>query len=359
MNVSATLRVCCCRQFCDSCDERTRLAPCPICQASPVLDEKGELAVLRRHADNDVPEAIFHLGNAYRNGDLYGFVKSGKKAAKLYKRGVELGDDEAMLALGGLYDDGNGVKKDPKKANQLYRMAADRGHPHAQHLSAIVCDDLTRSEQLRYVKLAADQGLTGAEYDLGKKYEENYDLEEAKRWYARAAAKGHEKADRGLARVSYKLRDNLSTTTPFAAPAAPAATSAATPAGPAFIGDAAVVEVLAGLGLADLLPLFREHEIDDSAFAALEPDYLRVMGIGPKEAAHIIARRDATPFTFDGAAAAPVPAAPAPATPFTFGATASPETAAAPPRRDARSETQRSLREARRTRLDPRVRGMY
>jgi hypothetical protein len=165
----------------------------------------------------------------------------------------------------------------------------------------------------------------------------------------------------------------LSTTTPFAAPAAPAATSAATlatptftfgaaatPAGPAFIGDAAVVEVLAGLGLADLLPLFREHEIDDSAFAALEDNYLRVMGIGPEEAARILfARRDVMPFTFDGAAAAAVPAAPAPAMPFTFGATASPETAAAPPRRDARSETQRSLREARRTRLDPRVRGMY
>jgi len=331
--------------------------------------------VLRRHADNDVPEAIVQLGNAYRNGDLYGFVKSGKKAAKLYKRGVELGDDEAMLALGGLYDDGNGVKKDPKKANQLYRMAADRGHPHAQHLSAIVCDDLTRSEKLRYVKLAADQGLTGAEYKVGKNYENvEADFEEAKRWYARAAAKGHEKADRGLARVSYKLVcDNLSTTTPFAAPAAPAATSAATlatptftfgaaatPAGPAFIGDAAVVEVLAGLGLADLLPLFREHEIDDSAFAALEDNYLRVMGIGPEEAARILfARRDVMPFTFDGAAAAAVPAAPAPAMPFTFGATASPETAAAPPRRDARSETQRSLREARRTRLDPRVRGMY
>ncbi|KAH8092066.1 hypothetical protein JL720_5643 [Aureococcus anophagefferens] len=186
-------------------------------------------------------------------------------------------------------------------------MAADRGHPHAQHLSAIVCDDLTRSEKLRYVKLAADQGLTGAEYDLGEKYEDvEADFEEAKRWYARAAAKGHEKADRGLARVSYKLVcDNLSTTTPFAAPAAPAATSAATlaaptftfgaaatPAGPAFIGDAAVVEVLARLGLADLLPLFREHEIDDSAFAALEDDYLRVMGIArPSEASKHAAPR--------------------------------------------------------------------
>jgi hypothetical protein len=179
-----------------------------------VLGEKQELAVLRRHADNDVPDAIFHLANAYRKGDLYGFVKSGKKAAKLYKRGVELGDDESMLSLGNLYYHGNGVKKDPKKANQLYRMAADRGHPHAQVLYAYVCDDLTRSEQMRYVKLAAEQGLTGAEYDLGKNYEKleadftkssSRLLEEAKRWYARAAAKGHEKAVRGLARVSYKL----------------------------------------------------------------------------------------------------------------------------------------------------------
>ena len=122
-----------------------------------------------------------------------------------WKRGVELGDDGAMLALGRLYYHGNGVKKDPKKANQLYGMAADRGHPHAQHLYAVVCDDLTRSEQLRYVKLAADQGLTGAEYKVGKNYEDvEADFEEAKRWYARAAAKGDEKAIEVLASDKFR-----------------------------------------------------------------------------------------------------------------------------------------------------------
>ncbi|KAK7248047.1 hypothetical protein SO694_00087041 [Aureococcus anophagefferens] len=42
-----------------------------------------------RHVDNDVPEAIKTLGDYYFFGHM-GLVKSAKKAAKLWKRGVEL-----------------------------------------------------------------------------------------------------------------------------------------------------------------------------------------------------------------------------------------------------------------------------
>ena len=37
--------------------------------------------------ENEVPEAITFLGNAYRYGELE-LVKSDKKAAKIYKRAV-------------------------------------------------------------------------------------------------------------------------------------------------------------------------------------------------------------------------------------------------------------------------------
>ncbi|KAH8080322.1 hypothetical protein JL720_9014 [Aureococcus anophagefferens] len=64
-----------------------------------------------------------------------------------------------MLKLGYLYDNGDGVKLDKKKAEQLYRMAADKG--------------------------AADEGFV-----------------EARRWLDRAAAKGDEDASRGSQLIS-------------------------------------------------------------------------------------------------------------------------------------------------------------
>ena len=56
---------------------------------------------------------------------------------------------------------------------------------------------------MRYWKLAADQGNTKAELCLGIVYEKgdgvDKDETEAARWYARAAAKGDERAQAALA----------------------------------------------------------------------------------------------------------------------------------------------------------------
>ncbi|KAK7236141.1 hypothetical protein SO694_0006003 [Aureococcus anophagefferens] len=85
-----------------------------------------QLACLRRHVENEVPEAIRFLGLAYRRSWM-GIVKSDKKAAKIYRRAVELGDVGAMTLLGKMYEKGLGVKLDKKKAERLIRDAADRG----------------------------------------------------------------------------------------------------------------------------------------------------------------------------------------------------------------------------------------
>ncbi|KAH8098205.1 hypothetical protein JL720_1137 [Aureococcus anophagefferens] len=50
-----------------------------------------------------------------------------KKAVKIFKRAVELGNVQATIELGYMYEKGRGVRLDLKKASQLYRMAADRG----------------------------------------------------------------------------------------------------------------------------------------------------------------------------------------------------------------------------------------
>ena len=166
--------------------------------------EAEALARLRRHVENEVPEAITYLGNAYRDGELG--LKSEKKAVKLYKRAMELGDVDAMLNLGYAYDHGEGVKMNKKKAMQLYRMAANRGDATAQcNLATMLLDegsDESQREAFEYYKLSAAQGFTDAIYRVGFCYVNGEgtetDLAEGKRWFERAAAKGHKDAIRGL-----------------------------------------------------------------------------------------------------------------------------------------------------------------
>lgn len=92
-----------------------------------------------------------------------------KKAARIYKRAVELGDVEAMVNLGVLYNKPTFIKRDRKKAKQLYRAAAERGD---------VLGMLNLAEMIQF--------------------EPGGDLDEAKRWFERAVAGGLKDAKNGL-----------------------------------------------------------------------------------------------------------------------------------------------------------------
>ncbi|KAH8072551.1 hypothetical protein JL720_11116 [Aureococcus anophagefferens] len=131
VNTPGVNRICCCRRVCRSCEDKIGTDACPLCRVPCAETQAEQLARLRRHVENEVPEAITFLGNAYRLGRL-GLVKSDKKAAKIYRRAVELGNVDSMVFLGELFKDGLGVKLDKKKAERLYRMAADRGDVVAQ-----------------------------------------------------------------------------------------------------------------------------------------------------------------------------------------------------------------------------------
>ncbi|EGB11607.1 hypothetical protein AURANDRAFT_21497, partial [Aureococcus anophagefferens] len=145
------------------------------------------------------------LGTAYTCGQ-YGLVQSDKKAAKIWKRAVELGDVDAMVFLGELYKYGEGVKLDKKKAERLFRTAADRGDADAQNnIGAFLHSEEKFEEAVRYYALAADQGYTDAEHNLGCCYGTGagteVDLGKARFWFERAAAKGYEDAIENLARL--------------------------------------------------------------------------------------------------------------------------------------------------------------
>ena len=203
VNAPGVLRVCCCRMVCQSCEDKIGFDVCPLCR-KPCAESYAEaLARLRRHVENEVPEAITHLGEAYSCG-YFGLVKSDKKAAKIWKRAVELGDVDAMVFLGELHNNGSGVKLDKKKAVRLYRAAADRGDAIAQDNLGILLDAEKKCEEaFRCFALAADQGYTFAENNVGLCYSHGtgteVDLGKARYWLERAAAKGHESARKNLA----------------------------------------------------------------------------------------------------------------------------------------------------------------
>jgi len=204
VNAGLVINACCCRRICSSCQAKSLNAPCPICRAPFPKSAAEDTARLRRHVENEVPEAIHALGCRYVDGS-HGFVKSAKKAAKIFKRAVELGSVDAMLSLGLLYYSGpDGVKHDMKKAEKLYRLAADRGDAIAQCNYGAVMRELGDFEAaLYYFKLSAAQGYANGDMMLGIAHFHGEggverDLEETERLWTRAAAKGLQSAKHNL-----------------------------------------------------------------------------------------------------------------------------------------------------------------
>ena len=117
---------------------------------------------------------------------------------------------DAMVGLGLLYEHGSGVKLDKKKAERLYRAAADRGHAVAQTGLALFLDSEGRHEEaFRYYALAANQSYTFAETHLGLCYRDGegteVDLGKARYWFERAAAKGDKSAIEKLADLDARV----------------------------------------------------------------------------------------------------------------------------------------------------------
>ena len=112
-----------------------------------------------------------------------------------------------MVNLGSLYGTGKGVKMDMKKALQLTKMASDRGDADAQCNFANAMRMTGKNEEaLRYFRLSADQGFTEAEFSLGLVHMladcgVEVDNDEAARWFARAASKGHRGATECLSEL--------------------------------------------------------------------------------------------------------------------------------------------------------------
>jgi len=149
---------------------------------------------------------------------------------------ADSGSAAAQYLMGHLSYYGLGVAKDPVEGVRRYGQAAEQGHA----LAAVMLGDAHESGEgaakdlaaaLSWYRKAADQGNPWGQYHVGAYFERGWggltaDIRAARRWYALAAAQGHEGARASLAQLAYlkppEPAETIATTTPELAPAAAA-----------------------------------------------------------------------------------------------------------------------------------------
>ena len=123
---------CCSKIICDGCNKMRELEgnfepKCPFCRHSPPKSQaEARKNNMKRIEANDA-FAIFQMGmRRYSEGDYDGAFDYWTKAAAL-------GDIVAHFELSILYQKGECVEKDDKKAVHHLEQAAIGGHPEARH----------------------------------------------------------------------------------------------------------------------------------------------------------------------------------------------------------------------------------
>ncbi len=132
------------------------------------------MRVLIQKAKENNPEAQYCLAKKYLEGD--GVRKNVKKAISWLVLASDNGHKQAMMRLGELYWCGSKkIHLDENKALELFKQSAKLGLTKAQYLlGAIFATDKARydpEEAAVWYKMAADSGDTQALYNLGVMYQ--------------------------------------------------------------------------------------------------------------------------------------------------------------------------------------------
>ena len=151
----------------------------------------------QKAADLQLPEAQYNLALLYfSRGDVAQGLPFLEAAARLHYA-------EAENNLGNLYAEGRYVAKDPVRAFQLYKRAAEQRLPEAQNncgnmLEAGEGTAANPASALEYYARAAAQNYAEAQYNLARLYATGtgtaQDWQKAATWFERAAQQGKPEA---------------------------------------------------------------------------------------------------------------------------------------------------------------------
>jgi localization factor PodJL len=137
-----------------------------------------------------------------------------EQAVSWLDRAAKAGIAPAQLALGGIYEKGLGVAKDPQLARVYYLAAAQRGNATAMHNLAVlyaqgVGGNLDYASAAEWFRKAATHGLFDSQFNLAVLYDRGAGIErnpvEAYRWFALAARHGDPAAAKKRDEVAQQL----------------------------------------------------------------------------------------------------------------------------------------------------------
>ena len=160
------------------------------------------LELAKAAAERSEPQAPTLIGRLYQEG--LGVGRDDVQAAQWYRRGVELGDTNAMFAFGVMLADGGAIKKDRAGAAKMFDAAAQKGHVVANYNLALLFltgDGKPQNPQraAAHLAYAAEAGLAAAQYDLATLYATGTGVEanaeQAAKWFKRAADAGMAEAE--------------------------------------------------------------------------------------------------------------------------------------------------------------------
>ncbi|KAF9918592.1 hypothetical protein BX616_007606 [Lobosporangium transversale] len=162
------------------------------------------------HQNQNNPYLIHQLAQFHEHRE-YGLVPDEDAAFELYAASAQANYAPAQYKLGACYEFGIlGCPQDPVQAVHWYRRGAENGHVEALlALAGFYLDgsagqaaEQSDEEAFRFVEAAAQRGVPKAEYITGFFLEHGLGVEqninEAKRWYHLACAKGVDSAEKRL-----------------------------------------------------------------------------------------------------------------------------------------------------------------
>ena len=87
---------------------------------------------LKKRAEANDTDAMRNLGVCYRDG-IHGLPRDPEKAMEIWLRAGKLGCPAAYVNIGCVFQEGDGVEKDMKKATKYWELAAMGGDAFARH----------------------------------------------------------------------------------------------------------------------------------------------------------------------------------------------------------------------------------
>lgn len=175
--VETRYRPCCGKTICHGCSvayseevNKGRLKPsCEFCRVPMPHSDKENVKRLKKRMKLNDANAFFTLGLQYKQGTS-GLPKNPKKAFELWKQAAQLGMPTAHSYLADLYVTGEGVQKDREKTMQHTMIAAMGGHERSRFNLAVMDEALGNMDRaMKHFMIAASSG-----YDCLKDVGEGY-----------------------------------------------------------------------------------------------------------------------------------------------------------------------------------------